>query len=185
MGMKRKSWLQPTEAARYLSVPCSTIRKWITEGRLRAAKLPTGHLRILARDVARFLIEQGKAIPTELGDLAKKQVLIVDPDKKAARSVAEALQAWSGCKVTVAESGSDARGLLNGFRPDLVVLGVRGSPVGAAGNGVPEMLILAGATDEPLPKGTPLEAAFRVDDIIPGPADARAVVSQVANVLLG
>ncbi len=184
MGVKRKSWLQPTEAARYLSVPCSTIRKWIEEGRLRAAKLPTGHLRILARDVARFLIEQGKSIPAELGDLARKQVLIVDRDREAARLVAEALISTSGCKVTVAEDGADARGLLNGFRPDLVVLGVR--PTATGGDNPPEMFILAGTTDEPAPKNDFLpETAFRLADIVPGFADPKTLVSEVANALLG
>ncbi len=184
MGVKHKSWLQPTEAARYLSVPCSTIRKWIEEGRLRAAKLPTGHLRILARDVARFLVEQGKSIPTELGDLGRKQVLIVDRDREAARLVAEALMTSSGCKVTVAEDGADARGLLNGFRPDLVVLGVR--PTASDSDSPPEMFILAGATDELDSQQDALpETAFRLADIVPGFADPQDLVSQVANVLLG
>ena len=49
MGVKRKSWIQPSEAAKYFDVTSSTIREWISDGKLRAAKLPTGHLRILAR----------------------------------------------------------------------------------------------------------------------------------------
>ena len=100
MVMKRRSWIQPSDAAKYFGVPSSTIRQWIADGSLRAARLPTGHLRILARDVIKFLLEQGKAIPDELGNLANKRVLSVDPDKAAANARAKALRDSSGCKVT-------------------------------------------------------------------------------------
>lgn len=186
MGVKRKSWIQPSEAAKYFDVTSSTIREWISDGQLRAAKLPTGHLRILARDVIKSLLRQGKSVPVELGSLSHKHVLIVDPDKKAATAVAEALRETSGCKVTVAETAFDARGLLNGARADLVLLGVRGVGVGTSGNGSLDMLILAGATDEPPAEGAPeQEVTFRVNDILPGPVDEKVVVSRVANVLLG
>ena len=186
--MKRKSWVQPAEAARYFGVNSSTIRQWISDGTLRAARLPTGHLRILARDVVKQLLEKGRSIPAELGSLASKHVLIVDPHKDEARAMAAALRGVSGCKVTVADTAMDARGLLNGARPDLVVLGVRGGKAAAAGagNGNLDMLILAAATEEPVPDNDHRpEAAFRVNDILSTPVDQGVVVSRVATALLG
>ena len=186
MVMKRRSWIQPSDAAKYFGVPSSTIRQWIADGSLRAARLPTGHLRILARDVIKSLLEQGKAIPDELGNLANKRVLIVDPDKAAANALAKALRDSSGCKVTVADTAVDAKGLLNGARPDLVLLGVRQAWLGTPNNGSLDMLIRAGATEEPPSTETSGQAAaFRVNDILPTMLDERVIISRVANVLLG
>jgi len=184
--MKKKSWVQPADAARYFDVNTSTIKQWIADGKLRAAKLPTGHLRILARDVIKFLLQEGKSIPVELGDLGHKHVLIVDPDHDAADSVAALLRHASGCKVTVAGTAVDARGLLNGVRPDLVLLGVRSHRSNGSDNGVLDMLILAAASEEAPDAGPPQsEVSFRVNEILPTPADERAVAFQVASVLLG
>lgn len=186
MGMKHKSWVQPSEAADYFGVPPATIREWVADGKLRAATLPTGHLRILARDVVRCLLEQGKAVPPELGTLENKHVLILDADRDAAESLARALRQSGGCKATVADSAANARGLLNGIRPDLVLLGIRHAAPGHPKNGDIDMLVLAGATDDPPPWEIPAQgAAFRVSDILPCPVGNQVVVSRVANVLLG
>jgi excisionase family DNA binding protein len=185
MIVKHKSWVQPSEAAVYFGVDASVIRHWINEGKLRAAHLPTGHLRILARDVVKSLLEQGKSIPSELDSLSNKHVLIVDPDRALANSVAHILRENGGCNVTVAESSEGAMGLLNGTRPDLVLLGVR-HPPSKNGNGALNMLILAGTVDEPPRDGAPAsEMAFRVDDILPAPVDELTIVARVASVLLG
>jgi excisionase family DNA binding protein len=185
-GMKRKSWIQPSDAARYFGVSPSTIRHWISEGKLRAAKLPTGHLRILARDAARLLLAEGRAVPIELAQLGHKHVLIVDPDKHEAGTMAAALREKGGCKVTVADSSETAKGMLNGSRPDLVLLGVRQPGPAVPGNGRHDMLILAGASEEaPAPGARTFDLTFRVNDILPTPVDEKVVLSRVANVLLG
>jgi len=185
MAVKRKSWLELADAAVYLDVASSTVRRWIAEGSLRAAPLPTGHLRILVRDVVRRLIEQGRPVPDELGSLAHKHVLIVDPDRDAAGRVAAALQDAGGCRVTVAENAPEARGLLNAARPDLVLLGVRSRPAPGHRNGAAGLFILASLTDDALLDGSePSGAALRVSDILASTVDEREVVSRVANVLL-
>jgi hypothetical protein len=185
MGVKRRSWIQPTEAAGYFNVAATTIRKWVSDGTLQGTQLPTGHLRILARDVARRLLQDGKAIPAELADLGRKHVLIVDPNRAWAESVADALQETSHCRVTVASSSDDARGLLNGTRPDLVVLGVRPKRMLPSHNGDLDMLILAAATDEVPADGGDTQVTFRVNEILPTWADERTVASRVASSLLG
>ncbi len=186
MAVKRKSWIQPSAAAKYFGVTSSTIRQWISDGKLRAVKLPTGHLRILVRDVIKYLLQQGKPIPVELGNLANKSVLIVDPDSTAANTMAAALRGTSGCKVTVAETAPDVRGLLNGSRPDLILLGVRRSTSAGSNGSGPDMLILACGTDDPPAKDADeQEIAFRVNDILPTPVDEQVLVSRVAHVLLG
>lgn len=183
--VKKKSWIQPSAAAKYFSVSCATIRQWISAGQLRAAKLPTGHLRILARDVIKSLLRQGKPIPQELGNLSGKHVLIVDPDLETANAMAGALKSSSGCRVSVAETAPNARALLNGLRPDLVLLGVhRARPVRGGGNA--DMLILARAPDELACKdANGEEVAFSVSDILATPVNERALAYHVANVLLG
>ena len=186
MAVKRKSWVQPADAAKYFEVTPSTVRQWISDGRLPAVKLPTGHLRILARDVVKRLLEQGRPVPTELSDLSHKHVLIVDPDHTAAESVAAALRSTSRCRVTVAETSAHVRGLLNGYQPDLVLLGVRHPAARIAGNGSLEMLVLANTPDGPPPQDPGEQsAAFQVNDILPSPVDEQTVVSRIANVLLG
>ena len=186
VAVKRKSWIPPSAAAKYFCVGHSTVREWISNGRLRAARLPTGHYRILARDVIKCLLELGKPIPAELGDLSHKHVLIVDPDLTAANTLASVLAVSSGCKVSVAETAPDARGLLNGMRPDLVVLGVRRGVPGNANGSRPDMLILAHREESPggvSENGQ--ELSLNVSEILPALIGHEFFASRVAHALLG
>jgi len=185
VAVKKKSWIQPTAVAKYFSVSHATVRRWISDGKLRAAKLPTGHLRILARDVVKFLLRHGKPIPGELGDLSNKHVLIVDPAVDDANTMARVLRSASGCKVSVAGTALDAKGLLNGLRPDLVLLGVRQlSSIGR--NGGPDMVILArGMDDAAEADANGQEVTFSVSDILQAPVNDRVLAARVAHVLLG
>ncbi len=184
-AVKKKSWVQPSTAAKYFNVGHSTIRQWITTGKLRAAKLPTGHLRILARDILKALLRQGKPIPQELGDLSAKHVLIVDGDRESADIMAATLVAASGCKVSVAGSAADTNGFLNGLRPDLVLFNVRNT-LSVNGNARSGMLILAHGPDEPgNDEDNSGEAAFSVSNILSVPVNEHLLAYHVANVLLG
>lgn len=183
--MKKKSWVQPSTAAKYFSVGHSTIREWIATGKLRAAKLPTGHLRILARDVIKALLQQGRPIPRELGDLSAKHVLIVDADRESADAMAAALLAASGCKVSVAGNAADVEGFFNGLRPDLVLFGVRNT-LSLNGDADRGMLILARGPNEPASGDADTgEAAFSVSNILSVPVNEHVLAYHVANVLLG
>ena len=186
MLRKRKNWVQPSEVAEYFDVTAFTIHQWISNGTLRAARLPTGHLRILARDVIKFLLQKGKPIPGELTNLSNKHVLIIDTDRIAAREAAAALRTASGCKVTVAESAPETRGLLDGTRPDLVVLGVRRPAFALPHDGISDMFILGVGTDAPPAEDSgEQELTFRINEILPAPLDSKLLVSRVAHALLG
>jgi len=183
MAVKKRRWIQPSVVAEYFGVTFSTIRGWVSCGKLRAAKLPTGHLRILARDVVRTLLERGKPVPSELGGLAGRHVLVVDSDAEAAQAVAAALREVCGCKVTVADSAPVVRGLLNGARPDAIVLRVRRRA--SSRNGDADLFILGHVADglsDPAPDG---RWAFDVNDILPPSADGALLASRLAGPLFG
>src|ERR671917_745317 len=67
-------WLTLGQAAKYLGVAQSTIRKWTDAGRLHAFKTPGGHRRYRRGDLDEFL--EGSDPGRRTGPL----VLIVDDD---------------------------------------------------------------------------------------------------------
>ena len=71
-------WLTLGQAAKYLGVAQSTIRKWSDQGLLPAFYTPGGHRRFRRRDLDGFLARSGR--PGQPGPL----VLIVDDDPGAA-----------------------------------------------------------------------------------------------------
>src|SRR5436309_9553144 len=70
-------WLTLGQAAKYLGVAQSTIRKWSDQERLKAFYTPGGHRRYRRRDLDAFL-ERGRGRSTHGGPL----VLIVDDDDR-------------------------------------------------------------------------------------------------------
>ena len=78
-------WLTLGQAAKYLGVAQSTMRKWSDLGRVSAFYTPGGHRRYRRSDLDQFLDRSGTgrsaATPTSGGPL----VLIVDDDEGAAR----------------------------------------------------------------------------------------------------
>src|ERR687891_2073669 len=69
-------WLTLGQAAKYLGVAQSTIRKWSDQGRLPAFYTPGGHRRYRRGDLDTFLERSGPGGRTKEGPL----VLIVDDD---------------------------------------------------------------------------------------------------------
>src|SRR3954467_11300701 len=68
-------WLTLGQAAKYLGVAQSTIRKWSDLGRVRAFYTPGGHRRYRRRDLDEFLERSGPD-----AHVAGPLVLIVDDD---------------------------------------------------------------------------------------------------------
>ena len=58
--------LKAGEVAKMLRVSQSSICKWINDGLINSYKTPGGHNRILAKDLASFLLGQSMPIPAEL-----------------------------------------------------------------------------------------------------------------------
>ena len=54
-------WLTLGQAARFLGVAQSTIRKWSDEGKVRAFYTPGGHRRFRRADLEEFIARSGPA----------------------------------------------------------------------------------------------------------------------------
>ena len=110
-------WLTLGQAARFLGVAQSTIRKWSDNGRVRAFKTPGRHRRYRRRDLDACL--EGSAPDSRSGPV----VLIVDDDERLREYVRVNLEMEG---YTVHEAGSAEGGLmvLDELRPDLVLLDV-------------------------------------------------------------
>jgi excisionase family DNA binding protein len=57
--------------AEYCMVSRTTIHRWVAQGRMRATKLPSGHLRVTAVDFRDFLKRNKMAIGKELLENSK------------------------------------------------------------------------------------------------------------------
>ena len=112
-------WLTLGQAARYLGVAQSTIRKWSDQGRVPAFYTPGGHRRYRRADLESFLDRSGPGGKPKSGPL----VLLVDDDEKVRELVRVNLE-FEG--YTVREAGSADEGLsaIEESKPDLVLLDV-------------------------------------------------------------
>ena len=110
-------WLTLGQAARYLGVAQSTIRKWSDNGRVRAFYTPGRHRRYRRGDLDAFLENSGP------GGGGGPLVLIVDDDESVREYVRVNLEAEG---YTVREAGNAEEGLqvLEESTPDLVLLDV-------------------------------------------------------------
>jgi excisionase family DNA binding protein len=110
-------WLTLGQAARYLGVAQSTIRKWSDSGRVRAFKTPGRHRRYRRDDLDAFL--RRSAPESHAGPI----VLIVDDDERLREYVRVNLE-MEGYTVHEAGSGEEGMKVLDELRPDLVLLDV-------------------------------------------------------------
>ena len=111
-------WLTLGQAAKYLGVAQSTIRKWSDLGRVPAFYTPGGHRRYRRGDLDAFLERSGPG-RGRTGPL----VLVVDDDPGVRQVVRANLEAEG---YAVREAGSAAEGLssLEEEAPDLLLLDV-------------------------------------------------------------
>jgi excisionase family DNA binding protein len=112
-------WLTLGQAARFLGVAQSTIRKWSDQGRVPAFYTPGGHRRYRRADLETFLERSGPGGATKAGPL----ILLVDDDERVRELVRVNLE-FEG--YTVREAGSADEGLaaIEDARPDLILLDV-------------------------------------------------------------
>ena len=113
-------WLTLGQAAKYLGVAQSTIRKWSDVGRLPAFYTPGGHRRNRRGDLEDFL--KRSASPGR-GESARPSILIVDDDDRLREFVRVNLEMEG---YTVREAASVEQGLaaLEEEPPDLILLDV-------------------------------------------------------------
>jgi len=116
-------WLTLGQAAKYLGVAQSTMRKWSDLGRVSAFYTPGGHRRYRRSDLDQFLDRSGPASvgagPSEAGPI----VLIVDDDEGVREYVRVNLEA-EGYLVREAASAAEGLTALGEESPDLILLDV-------------------------------------------------------------
>ncbi len=111
-------WLTLGQAAKYLGVAQSTIRKWSDLGRVPAFYTPGGHRRYRRRDLDAFLERSGPHAH-EAGPL----VLIVDDDARIREFVRVNLEA-EGYSVREAGNAEEGLAAIEDQAPDLVLLDI-------------------------------------------------------------
>ena len=112
-------WLTLGQAARFLGVAQSTIRKWSDNGRVPAFYTPGGHRRYRRSDLETFLERSGPGGKPKSGPL----VLLVDDDEKVRELVRVNLE-FEGYKVREAGSAEEGLSAIEEAKPDLVLLDV-------------------------------------------------------------
>ena len=112
-------WLTLGQAAAYLGVAQSTVRKWSDGGRLPAFYTPGGHRRFRRGDLDSFLTySSGVGVPA-----AQPLVLIVDDDDQLRKILRVNLE-LDGCAVREAGTAADGLAAIEEQPPDLVLLDV-------------------------------------------------------------
>jgi excisionase family DNA binding protein len=111
-------WLTLGQAAKFLGVAQSTIRKWSDQGRVPAFYTPGGHRRYRRRDLEQFLERSGPG-GRETGPL----VLIVDDDDRMREFVRVNLE-MEGYSVIEAANAEEGLAAVEDQAPDLILLDV-------------------------------------------------------------
>jgi excisionase family DNA binding protein len=112
-------WLTLGQAAKYLGVAQSTIRKWSDQGRVPAFYTPGGHRRYRRSDLDAFLDRSGPTVEPGGGPT----ILIVDDDARLREYVRVNLE-MEGYAVREAGSAKEGLNVLEESTPDLVLLDV-------------------------------------------------------------
>jgi excisionase family DNA binding protein len=111
-------WLTLGQAARFLGVAQSTIRKWSDQGRVPAFYTPGGHRRFRQSDLEAFIQRSGPGLRG-----SGPHVLVVDDDARLRASIRVSLEA-AGYSVAEAESVPMALAGIEANAPGLVLLDV-------------------------------------------------------------
>jgi len=111
------------QAAKYLGVAQSTMRKWSDVGRISAFYTPGGHRRYRRADLDQFLDNSGPGAPAQVSSDTGPLVLIVDDDDRLREYVRVNLEA-EGYTVREAANAEDGLTALGEESPDLILLDV-------------------------------------------------------------
>jgi excisionase family DNA binding protein len=111
-------WLTLGQAARFLGVAQSTIRKWSDQGRVAAFYTPGGHRRFRRGDLESFLARSGPG-----RQQAGPAVLLVDDDARMRELVRTELER-EGYDVQEAASADEGLTAIETRKPELVLLDV-------------------------------------------------------------
>src|SRR5260221_9664104 len=116
---RETEWLTLGQAARFLGVAQSTIRKWSDQGRVPAFYTPGGHRRYRRTDLDSFLDRSGPGGRSKSGPL----VLLVDDDEKVRELVRVNLE-FEGYVVREVSGADEGLAAIEEAKPDLILLDV-------------------------------------------------------------
>jgi excisionase family DNA binding protein len=116
-------WLTLGQAAKYLGVAQSTIRKWSDGGRLLAFYTPGGHRRYRRSDLDAFLAQSGGGGAPPRAREGRRLILIVDDDDRLREFVRVNLE-MEGYSVREAADAEQGLAALEEEPPDLILLDV-------------------------------------------------------------
>jgi len=119
MGPDDGEWLTLGQAAKFLGVAQSTIRKWSDGGQVPTFYTPGGHRRYRRADLQQFLDRSGTARRPREGPV----VLLVDDDERVRELVRVNLEN-EGYRVRACGSAEEGMAALAEERADLVLLDV-------------------------------------------------------------
>jgi excisionase family DNA binding protein len=112
-------WLTLGQAAKYLGVAQSTIRKWSDQGRLPAFYTPGGHRRYRRSDLNAFLERSGPG-----GRVREGPVILIVDDDAGLRGFVRASLELEGYTVREAASAEEGLAVLDEESPNLILLDV-------------------------------------------------------------
>jgi excisionase family DNA binding protein len=175
-------WLTLGQAAKFLGVAQSTIRKWSDLGRVPAFYTPGGHRRYRRSDLETFIDRSGPG-----GQHVGPLVLVVDDDV-GARGLTCAHLELVGYQVREAQGADEALSVIEQHVPDLVLIDV--VMPGADGwellrrlqerHGAIPVIMFGGSTDE----HTAAEAARHgVEALVGKPFDPRDLVERAKQLV--
>jgi excisionase family DNA binding protein len=116
-------WLTLGQAAKYLGMAQSTIRKWSDTGRLPAFYTPGGHRRYRRADLDHFLERGGATTFVPRRPEGRRLILIVDDDESLREFVRVNLE-MEGYAVREAADATEGLAALEEEPPDLILLDV-------------------------------------------------------------
>ena len=175
-------WLTLGQAAKFLGVAQSTIRKWSDQGRVPAFYTPGGHRRYRRRDLEAFLDRSGPG-----GKTSGPLVLVVDDDARLREFMRVNLE-MEGYSVREAASADEALEALEDQAPELVLLDVVMPGVDGwqmlqrmqERHGSIPVIMFSGKVDEQ----TAVEATRRgADDFVGKPFDPQQLVDRARRLV--
>jgi excisionase family DNA binding protein len=172
------------QAAKYLGVAQSTIRKWSDLGRVPAFYTPGGHRRYRRTDLDAFLERSGPGKPAR-----GPMVLVVDDDEQV-REVVRVNLEMEGYAVREAANAEEGLSALEEDAPDLILLDVMMPQVDGwemlrrvqerHGIGSIPVVMFSGKLDE----GASAEAAERgAQGFVGKPFDLRSLIEQTKQII--
>jgi CheY-like chemotaxis protein len=122
-NMKADKGLSLGKVAEYCGVTRKTVLRWVQSGLLSSFALPSGHNRVMPKEVIGFLRDHGMPVPEQLQKTAPLTALVCDDDAQIRHLMTNLLKNYFA--IAEAANGVEACMMLGESPPDLLVLDIR------------------------------------------------------------